>query len=437
MGRPPAIIQQLRAELALTDDEKRTLRELYEYDGAWTDKELKAKCPRHAEILKAGVLLPVYTVIGTLYMLSLTGRRLVLRDASSSRIAPQRNLDRAYIRLCMDDYGYEDTDESTTRGLDQYAGKMELFEKVTPHGVALIGGTMSGGGMTRVTIQQLVTRLKSSALAHNFRLILFTPSQARGQHLAERHASILTVIHHLPGGTGERVKLTSFKPITDDAYAGPASSALLEDLVLRKDQSLFPQLTLDLLRERRAERIEQFRADLDVDQVISAEQLRRHYMLRPQDLKNVRYVEAIMHPVQGRVSLEVKTRFYLASAALQYQDDTALGHLAGVGEMRRTMNVQADKSFQLNPKRRLARDAPDAVYHSTYGPVAFEFDTGTYTLSTVQSKLESYVQQGYLQTIWGTANHRRVPTIEGIMEREEGAKGQVILSEWWRELPIS
>ena len=123
MGRPPAIIQQIRTQLDLTADEKSTLRELYEYDGAWTDKELTAKCPRHAEILKAGLLIPVHTVIGTLNMLSLTGRRLVLRDASSSCIAPQRNLDRAYIRLCMDDYGYEETDEHTTRGLNKYAGK--------------------------------------------------------------------------------------------------------------------------------------------------------------------------------------------------------------------------------------------------------------------------------------------------------------------------
>ncbi len=382
-------------------------------------------------------MLILNSVIGTLYMLSLTGRRLVLRDASSTRIAPQRNLDRAYIRLCMDDYGFAETDERTTRRLDQYAGKMELFERVTPQGVALVGGTLTGGGLDRVCIRQLVTRLKSSALAYDFRLILFTPSQTRGQQLAERHASILTMIHHLPGGTGERLKRTTFKASTDEAYAGPASSSMLEELVLRKHPDLFPQLTFDLLRDRRAERIERFSADLEVDQVISAEQLHRHYMLHPDDLKNVRYVEAIMHPVHGRVSLEIKTRFYLTSSALQYQDDTALGHLAGVGEMRRTMNVPADKSFQLNPKRRLARDAPDAVYHSTYGPVAFEFDTGTYTLSTVQSKLESYVQQGYLQTIWGTANHRRVPTIEGIMQREEGVKGKVILSEWWRGLPKS
>jgi len=250
MGRPPAIIQQLRAELALTDDEKRTLRELYEYDGAWTDKELKAKCPRSAEILKAGVLLPVYTVIGTLYMLSLTGRRLVLRDASSTHIAPQRNLDRAYIRLCMDDYGYEDTDESTTRGLDRFIGKMELFEKVTLHGVALVGGTMSGGGFSRTSIERIITRLKSSALAYNFRVILFTPSPTRGRGLAQTHSSILTVLHHLPGGTGERTKLTSFKLKSDAAYAGPANTPILQDLVTRKHPDLYPAMVRTVFAER-------------------------------------------------------------------------------------------------------------------------------------------------------------------------------------------
>jgi hypothetical protein len=435
MGRPPAIIQQIRTQLDLTADEKSTLRELYEYDGAWTDKELTAKCPRHAEILKAGLLIPVHTVIGTLNMLSLTGRRLVLRDASSSCIAPQRNLDRAYIRLCMDDYGYEETDEHTTRGLNKYAGKMELFERMTPQGVALIGGTMSGGGLSRTSIERIVTRLKSSALAYDFRLVLFTPSPKRGRGLAEKHASMFTLLPHLPGGTGQRVRLTSFESKSDKAYAGPFLTPFVEDLVVRKHPDHFPEQTLEILQLRRIDRLERFKSDLAVDRVISAEQLHRHYHLRPEDLNGVRFVEAIMHPVYSRVSLEIKTRFYLASAALQYQDDNVLGHAAGVGEMRRVMGIRADDSFQLDTRRRLARDTPDAIFNSDYGPVALEYDTGAYKLRTVQSKLESYVQQGYLQTIWGTANRRRVAKIERIMQREEGAKGQVILSEWWRELP--
>ncbi|UBV44444.1 hypothetical protein LAJ19_16785 (plasmid) [Deinococcus taeanensis] len=435
MGRPPAIIQKIRTELALSEAEKAPLRELYEYDGAWTDKELKAKCPRQGAILKAGLLLPVHTVIGPLHMLSVTGRRLVLRDASSTHIAPQRNLDRAYIRLCMEDYGFEQTDERTTRGLEQYAGKMELFERLTPQGVALVGGTMSGGGVTRTTIDRTITRLKSSALAHHFRVILFTPSPTRGRGLAQKHASMFTLLHHVPGGTGERLKRTAFRPTFDDAYAGPASTALLEDLVVRKHPDLFPEQTLEVLRERRADRIDRFRTDLETDRVISAEQLYRHYMLHPDDLKNVPYVEAIMHPVHSRAGLEVRTRFYLTSAALQYQDDNVLGHYAGVGEMRRVMNVPANESFKLDTRRRLARDTPDAIFHSLYGPIAFEYDTGVYKLRTVQSKLESFAQQGYLQTIWGTANRQRIAKVEGIMQAEPGAKGQVILSEWWRGMP--
>lgn len=437
MGRSPAIIQQIRTDLALTDTEKQTLRQLIQYDGAWTDKELKAKCPRHAEILKAGVLLPVHTVIGTLYMLSLTGRSVLHRGASTTLIAPQRNLDRAYIRLCMDDYGYEDTDERTTRGLDRFTGKMDLFEMITPQGIALVGGTMSGGGISRNTIERIVTRLKSSALAHNFRVILFTPSPTRGRALAETHASVFTLLHHLPGGTGQRVRLTTFASRSDEAYAGPFLTPFVEDLVVRKHPDHFPEQTRELLKLRRADRLERFKSDLAVDRVISAEQLHRHYHLKPEDLNGVRFVEAIMHPVYSRVSLEIKTRFYLSSAALQYQDDNVLGHYAGVGEMRRVMGIRADDSYKLDTRRRLARDTPDAIFNSDYGPVALEYDTGAYKLRTVQSKLESFVQQGYLQTIWGTANRRRVAKIERIMQDEPGAKGQVILSEWWRELPSS
>jgi len=158
-------------------------------------------------------------------------------------------------------------------------------------------------------------------------------------------------------------------------------------------------------------------------------------MLTPYDLKNVRYVEAIMHPVYSRISLEVKTRFYLARGSLQFQDDNVLGHYAGVGEMRRILNIPADDSFTLHTRRRLAKDAPDAIFRSAYGPIALEYDTGAYKLKTVASKLESFVQQGYLQTIWGTANRQRIPTVERIMQAEPGAKGQVVLSEWWRDLP--
>lgn len=436
MGKIPAAINRLSVSLALTPDERTALEYLYDYEGAWTEREARLRCPRYQDLLKAGVLVSVRTVIGTMHLPSLTGRQVLFRNAAGTNVAPQRHLDRAYLRLCMEDYGYLPVDDDTRAVLKPFIGKLNLSPMITPQGAALVGGAITGGGLSRTTTERLVTRLKSSALAHRFRVILFTPSPSRGQGLAQTHASMFTVISYLPGGgNGERLQLTVLKPGSSEEYAGPALTPMAQDLYTRQHPTLFPNQSLALLRERRIDRIEQFKADLQVDRVISAEQLRRHYFLSPNDLQNVRYVEAIMHPVYSRASLEIKTRFYLAGAALQREDDNVLAHYAGTGEMRRIMNVPADEKFILNKRHRLARDAPDAVFQSPYGPIAFEYDTGSYKLATVQSKFESFVQQDYLRTIWGTANHRRVPTIEKIMREEEGLKGQVILSEWWRDLP--
>lgn len=436
MGRIPDAINRLSVSLALTPDERKALEDLYDYEGAWTEREARLRCPRYQDLLKAGVLVSVRTFIGTLHLLSLTGRQVLFRNAAGTNVAPQRHLDRAYLRLCMEDYGYLPVDDDTRAVLKPFIGKLNLSPMITPQGVALVGGAITGGGLSRTTTERLVTRLKSSALAHRFRVILFTPSLTRGQGLAQTHASMLTVISYLPGGgSSERAQLTTFNPGSSEEYAGPALTPIIRDMFVRKHPGLFPEQTLTLLGERRADRIEQFKTDLQVDRVISAEQLRRHYFLSPNDLKNVRYVEAIMRPVHGRVSLEIKTRFYLIGAALQRVDDNVLAHYAGTGEMRRIMNVPADEKFMVNTRKRVARDDPDAVFQSPYGPIAFEYDSGSYKLEDVQSKFESFGQQDYLQTIWGTANHNRVPTIEKIMREEEGLKGQVILSEWWRGLP--
>ena len=49
-------------------------------------------------------------------------------------------------------------------------------------------------------------------------------------------------------------------------------------------------------------------------------------------------------------------------------------------------------------------------------------------LDMAQSKLRSFVEQKYLQTVWRTANDKRVTTIEKIMSQKEHDQGRVILS---------
>jgi len=120
------------------------------------------------------------TEMGGLIMLTSVCRK-ILFNTSHDPISLTRRSDKAYLRLCLLELEFV-----PTRGVRDYtelAPNNGFVQCQTPEGVALVTGHLSGGGMTRHGMLHLVNRLRSSALAYGFKVIVITPNARRGHGL--------------------------------------------------------------------------------------------------------------------------------------------------------------------------------------------------------------------------------------------------------------
>jgi hypothetical protein len=124
--------------------------------------------------------------------------------------------------------------------------------------------------------------------------------------------------------------------------------------------------------------------------------------------------------------LEVGTRFFLASARMRHMKDPYLAHHAGLAEMRQQLGVMPDKKiWQLEPRSRLSYEQPDALWHSPYGTVAIEYDTGSYSSLTIQKKREAFRDRGFSATVWG------VPSVKRQQRLTQAFGQEVLLAKWF------
>ncbi|THF69841.1 hypothetical protein E7T06_10075 [Deinococcus sp. Arct2-2] len=421
--------------ITLTPAEHAALTRQYLNDGAWTDSELKQHLTRPAELLKAEFLVQMHTVMGTLTLLGSAGRKAVF-ETTEGAVSLQRQLDNAYLRLCLKEKGYVATTPETTRNLNLYAGRMRLVEVMTERGVALAGGTMSSGGITPNGLDNMAVRLRSSALAYGFHVHVFTPQPKLGQAKAAQFRQFLTLETRVPGhaqAQGSRLLLTQLDAQQDRTGDGPFLSRYHALALYDSPDPGLPIPTVDLLLLDKSERRERFFADLAADRVISYGQLRRHYGLDEHDLDRVPYVETVLQPTHMRKALEVKTRFFLGQKSLQSMSDHSLMHFAGTGEMRRILGVRTGDHWRVNPRHVRASEEPDAVFRSPHGEVAVEFDTGTYTMTTIQKKLGAFSDRAFLETVWGVTSINR----QRHLREEIGSqlKRDILLADWWSDLP--
>jgi hypothetical protein len=421
--------------ITLTRTEHAALTRLYLHDGAWTETELTRQLPRFTELLEAELIVQVHTAMGPLTLLGAPGRKAVF-DTTEGAISLQHQLDRAFLRLCLKEKGYIPTTPETTRNLNSYAGKMQLTEVMTERGIALAGGTMSGGGISRNGLDNIARQLRSSALAYGFHVHLFTPHPRLAHTHAAHFQQFLTLETRVPGRTethSSRLLHTQLSPQHDRTGDGPFLSRYHALALYDSPEPGIPIPTVDLLLLNKSERRERFLADLTADRVISYGQLRRHYGLGDHDLDRVPYVETILRPVHMRKALEVKTRFFLGQKKLQSMSDHSLMHLAGTGEMRRILGVRTGDSWVVNARHAHASEEPDAVFRSPHGEIAVEFDLGSYTMNTIQKKLEAFHDRGYLETVWGVTSLTRQRRLRDNIGDQ--LKRDVLLADWWSDLP--
>ncbi|WP_114313605.1 hypothetical protein [Thermus caldifontis] len=94
---------------------------------------------------------------------------------------------------------------------------------------------------------------------------------------------------------------------------------------------------------------------------------------------------------------------------------TTLRHLAGVAEMRLLLGV--DPPFwrvfhrQVHPV-----EEPDAVWFTPNGPVAVEYDVGSYSRGRVRAKAVAFATR-YVGQVWGTPAKERARTLVLLLPR--------------------
>lgn len=327
-----------------------------DHDFAWTINEMGALMTDDEVDYcdKNDLLYQQPTEIGGLVMLTSRSRK-ILFNKSHDPISLTRRSDKAYLRLCLLELEFV-----PTRGVRDYtelAPNNGFVQCDTPEGVALVTGHLSNGGMTRHGMLSLINRLRSSALAYGFKVIILTPNARRGHGLATSNALFFRVIPYLPNQVSEADELgeVRLKVLDRERTRASDTPSITGSEAERRKVLGVPDLTLDILQMVRAERIDRARADLDVDTVMTLTQLEKYYDLKAADLNGVLSIEEIVRPVHGRTSEAVDVTFLLGSQRFSRLSAPALGHRAGTTELRHQLGAEAKReTWQVEKRGRLS-----------------------------------------------------------------------------------
>lgn len=426
--------KQRSAQIAMTDEEIQMLDRLYVYDGAWTPQETYAAFGtyRTEEFEELKVIQRCDTDMGPLYLLLAAGRVEVFGTSANAQ-SLARQIDRAYIRLSLKQLGWRQTVAGeTVENLWQYDTTKHLLEVQTTYGLALVGGSIRNGGLTRQGIDDIANRLRSMAVFKNFEVILLTPNPKRGRKKALSEAAFLTLKTFIPDNPGftdvKRIKTLPAIPKKKD------NTPYLSGESWKKDRALMalPDLTKQILQMKRKERIDHALTSLECDGTLTDGQLARYYGLEIEDLTDRPYVRTIVRPTHMDFRNEAGVTFVTANRNIARLDDNALGHRAGTAEMRHLMSVAADaKSWRAEHRDSLRFEEPDAYYYDEHGQMrAIEFDTGSYSSNVIDDKLTTFTDRGFTGIYWGvTMPRRQFNLTEKIRDRLES---DILICRWWK-----
>lgn len=411
-----------KVRVRLSPEERGALLHLYHVDGAWTDAELRSHLSfgRDHELHEHGLLGTIPTDLGHLTLLLAAGRIAALgRSTGAARYSTQ--IDRAYLRLALRQLGWT---VSPSQQLAREYGLPGMTQVDTPGGPVLVVATLgNGNGTSGTTIRDLVARQRSQALSKDYAVVVLTPSPSRGQRAVAREGDWIRVVPVLPRfGASGRLQISPGWP-HEPPSAGPFMSREALDL-LGGDLPAISRQTLLLPRRDRVERAVH---DLAVDQVMTHTQLHRHYGLCPQDLEGVPYVEDYVLPIHSAVAQEYRMTFFLRRKRQRFWDATKLGHAAFTAETRRVLGVPADPaSWSAEPRGALRYEEPDALWHRPFGDVPVEVDTGSYTMSKIGDKLQTFRDRDFLRPCWAVPSPRRARRLDGLID------ANVMLVEWFK-----
>ena len=162
------------------------------------------------------------------------------------------------------------------------------------------------------------------------------------------------------------------------------------------------------------DKFDQLTSDPETDHAISEEQLKRHYDFLITDLavSDFTLVKAFLAPSQGSLDYQ-KVMFIGLSSKMKRLESSSLRHLAGIAEMRRVLKADTDHWTSLAAARRQPR-MPDALWETTRGCVAVEYDVGSYSPTQIQEKVKSFKR--YVGQVWGTPSQERMKHLNHLLQ---------------------
>lgn len=419
--------------IVLPPEHVELLSQLHMKEGAWAVAEARAKLTGDEirSLIRQEILQPIWTEIGPLVVLSSLGQIAVFGNLRHD-ISIETQQNKAYFRLALAAFGWRlATPTGWNRGLEAYDKTGRFREVITPDGHALVSAKLTANGYSRKHFQRVVQRLKSTALAEDFQVILITPNARKGQRLIEKNASFLQVVQYLPDLQADYEKLVRLarpKPHTEPPDPGP----YLAGEAWRTDPKYIalPLAVQHILTSNRDKRIAAALRSIEVDGVMSAAQLYTFYGLQPADLPGIFSVRTYLRTSPLLASSEQAVTFLTLSRRLARLDDHRLAHRCGTGRMRHLLNVPADPSrWKAEYRGRLKLEEPDALFVDARGDeIAIEYDGGTYSPAVIERKIDTFSDRGF-RVIWGVSHLARKRKLNA----EIGIRlvGGILLAEWW------
>ncbi|WP_135230377.1 hypothetical protein [Deinococcus fonticola] len=420
-----------KSEIPLTEAERHLLHRLYSADYAWTEQEVRQHLPneRFRQFVEDKLLTVTSTEIGPLVLLSAAGQRAVYGSLEYSG-STEWHINMAYTRLALQHLGWRQSTASETVDLETFDTTHRFCEVITPDGPALFCAKVTADGFSRRHIGRVAERLKSQALLHNFTVILAVPNAKKGRRLAERYGSFLKVLEVRPQ-TISGSMLARYQhpgPHPEQPAEGPYLGG--EEWKTNPKYLDFPGHVLHILQQERSVRVAAALQSIEVDGVMSVALLRRFYGLEAADLLKALQVITTLRTSPRQATSETRVSFLTLDRRLAQQADSRLAHRAGTGCMRHLLDIPPDpERYRAEFRGLIKLESPDALWTAEDGAeLALEYDNGTYSRDTIQTKLTTFSERGF-RTVWGVSHARRQRVLTTLFGQQ--LHGNVLLTEWW------
>lgn len=182
----------------------------------------------------------------------------------------------------------------------------------------------------------------------------------------------------------------------------------------------------------RKEALERIHTALQCDLALTEGQLCRHYKMTPSEGEvrtlGLYVVRAVLNP-SHHANRMLEVRFFTPYLWVSRLGPPLLRHLAGVGEMRHLLGALPTQ-WRTDTHRIHYRENPDAYWYTKSGPVAIEYDAGSYSLTLLSRKVSTFAMR-FAGQYWGAPTEKKAASLRSKLASFGLEPRYVITAPWW------